>query len=91
MSNFDENKACRSLSQVCKIDSRSKWIEVSRGTMVGLRRLAKIDFLVNKCGYKLSYGGRVAVGDKFDVSDDAKSKYAKKDSKSHKLTDKRKR
>lgn len=89
MKNFDENKAVRSLSKIARIDSRNKWIEISKGQIIGLRRFAYIDYLTHYCGYKLSYGGHIAVGDKFN-SDDVIKKYQKKDNKSHKLSDKRK-
>lgn len=91
MKNFDENKALRSLSKVARINSRDKWIEISKGQIIGLRRLAQIDYLIHYCGYRMSYGGRVAVGDKFDIETATNAKYQKKDKKSYKLTDKRKK
>lgn len=61
MKKHDENKDLRSLSRVAKIDYADRSITISTSVQLGIRRLGKLDFLTNHCGWKV-FRGNVQVG-----------------------------
>ena len=54
MAKYDENKVIRNLRGVVKVEitSTCKWLKATKGTLIGIRRWGKIDFLTNYCGYR---------------------------------------
>lgn len=62
MKKYDENKVVRELTynKVIKIEKSvnalgTKWITAEKGTLIGIRRWGKIDFLTHYCGYKFRW------------------------------------
>lgn len=64
MRKYDENKVIRELTsnKVIKIEksvnalgNTIKWITAEKGTLIGIRRLGKINFLTHYCGYKFRW------------------------------------
>jgi hypothetical protein len=64
MKKYDENKVVRELTsnKVIKIEksvnalgNTTKWITAEKGTLIGIRRRGKIDFLTHYCGYKFRW------------------------------------
>ena len=64
MKKYDENKVVRELisNKVIKIESTvntlghsTKWITAEKGTLIGIRRWGKIDFLTHYCGYRFRW------------------------------------
>ena len=64
MKKYDENKVVRELTsnKVIKVEksvnalgNTTKWITAEKGTLIGIRRWGKIDFLVHYCGYRFRW------------------------------------
>lgn len=51
MGKYDESKCLRSIAKVCKVDWGRKRIVVSKGTIIGIKRLGMLDYLAHYCGY----------------------------------------
>ena len=54
MAKYDENKVIRDLRGLVKVEitTTCKWLKATKGTLIGIRRWGKIDFLTNYCGYR---------------------------------------
>ena len=88
MKKYDENSAIRSLTKIAKIGVANKTINVRKDTLIGIRRWAKIDYLIKVHHYHLVYDGTVKVSPNLDDSKQS-VRDLKKQRKEHKLKDKR--
>ena len=54
MAKYDDNKVTRDLRGLVKVEitTTCKWLKATKGTLIGIRRWGKIDFLTNYCGYR---------------------------------------
>jgi hypothetical protein len=57
----DENKDLRLLSKVLVVNVYNKTIEANKSQIIGNRRWARIDFLVNHCGWTFIWNNNVKV------------------------------
>lgn len=94
MKKHDESKDLALVSRVAYIDRSSKHIRANKSSVIGIRTLGRIDYLVNHCGWFFRYDNTVSVrnGSK-STSDETvvRKRQAKKNSKEQTLTNKKKK
>ena len=91
---YDENKCLQSIGKVTEIDYASKLIKGNPDVCIGIRRLGKIDYLVNYCGWHFFWDRKAIVGrynyfDK-DTTNKTSFRQIKKEKKEPKLKNKNK-
>lgn len=50
--NHSVEECVKSLSQVCRVNTQSKTVRATKGSL-GLKRLGKLDYLTNHCGWSV--------------------------------------
>ena len=88
----DENSDLRIFGLIGNVNVVTKTLSASKATIIGIRMWGKIDYLVNYCGYHFVWDNTAKGVAKVVSENVAKSnaRAAKKATKEHKLTDKRK-
>lgn len=88
----DENQDIRILSKRFKINEAQKTIGAVTNQLIGNKSWGRIDYLCHYCGYKLITNASVVVSKESYNNEDNKKELrnAKKASKQHQLTNKRK-
>lgn len=88
----DENKDIRLISRIAKVNFADKTIQAPKTAIIGNKSWGRIDYLTHYCGWTFIWNNDVYVNSKYIDNDDNKRKREiKKASKTHNLTDKRKR
>lgn len=89
---YDENKCLKSLSKVTEIYYTNKCIIGHPDVCIGLRRLGKIDYLVNYCGWSFFLDNKANIGrnHSFD-NNNPSAREIKKEKKQPKLKNKNKK
>ena len=93
MRNHDENKDINCLKRICYVNYGTKTIQASRGTIIGIKSWARIDFLCHHKGYHFIWNNDTIV-DKSSYEDSDKKKNLftiKKASREHTFSNKNKR
>lgn len=90
---YDENKCLKSISKVTYINYGRKVIVGSTDVCIGIRRLGKIDYLCNYCGWYFYWDNKARIGHNYVVNPDApkSARQAKKEKKQPKLKNKNKK
>jgi hypothetical protein len=65
---YDENKCLSSISKVTQIDYSSKTIIGHPDVNIGIRRLGKIDYLCNYCGWIFYWNHNACIGRNYDIN-----------------------
>lgn len=86
----DENKDLMAISRIGKILYGDKSIVINKSSIVGIKMLGRLDYLIHYCGWHLVWSNKVFVSNGKLSSDDDKPKarITKKLSKQPKLSDK---
>lgn len=89
----DENKDLRLISRIAKVDFYNKTIEAPRSSVIGIRSLGRIDFLIFYCGWSFCWNNAVKVDARLATNEDGikHKRDAKKVAKKNTLTNKRKK
>ena len=87
---YDENKCLQNISQVTQIDYANKIIAANPDVCIGIRRLGKIDYLVNYCGWFFVWSKKARAGRNSASNTEARTsaREAKKEKKQPKLKNK---
>lgn len=90
---YDENKCLKSISKATQIDYSSNAIIGHPDVCIGIRRLGKIDYLCNYCGWNFYWDRAARIGHNYVVNPDApkSARQAKKEKKQPKLKNKNKK
>lgn len=90
---YDENKCLKSISKVTQIDYSNNAIIGHPDVCIGIRRLGKIDYLCNYCGWHFYWDRAARTGHNYVVNPDAlkSARQAKKEKKQPKLKNKNKK
>lgn len=90
---YDENKCLKSISKVTQINYGNSTIVGHPDVPIGIRRLGKIDYLCNYCGWHFYWDATVRVGHNYAVNPDSpkSARQAKKEKKQPKLKNKNKK
>ena len=89
---YDENKCLQSISKVTQIDYSSKTIIGHPDVNIGIRRLGKIDYLCNYCGWIFYWNRNARIGRNYDTNTEKVSaRQIKKEKKQPKLKNKNKK
>lgn len=89
---YDENKCLQSISKVTQIDYNNKIIIGHPEVNIGIRRLGKIDYLINYCGWFFYWNRYTRIGRNYDTNTEKVSvRQIKKEKKQPKLKNKNKK
>lgn len=90
---YDENKCLKSISKVTQINYGNSTIIGHPDVPIGIRRLGKIDYLCNYCGWYFYWDATARVGHNYAVNPDApkSARQVKKEKKQPKLKNKNKK
>lgn len=89
---YDENKCLQSISKVTQIDYSGKTIIGHPDVNIGIRRLGKIDYLCNYCGWFFYWNRNARIGRNYDTNTEKVSvRQIKKEKKQPKLKNKNKK
>lgn len=90
---YDENKCLKSINKVTQIDYSNNAIIGHPNICIGIRRLGKIDYLCNYCGWHFYWDKTACVGHYYAVNPDSpkSARQAKKEKKQPKLKNKNKK
>jgi len=89
---YDENKCLQSISKVTQIDYSGKTIIGHPDVNIGIRRLGKIDYLCNYCGWIFYWNRNARIGRNYDTNiEKVSARQIKKEKKQPKLKNKNKK
>lgn len=90
---YDENKCLKSISKVTQINYGNGTIVGHPDVCIGIRRLGKIDYLCNYCGWYFYWDGKARIGHNYVINPDStkSARQAKKEKKQPKLKNKNKK
>lgn len=90
---YDENKCLKSISKVTQINYGNGTIVGHPDVPIGIRRLGKIDYLCNYCGWYFYWNIEARIGHNYVVNPDSPkfARQAKKEKKQPKLKNKNKK
>jgi hypothetical protein len=90
---YDENKCLKSISKVTQINYSNHTVVGHPDVPIGIRRLGKIDYLCNYCGWHFYWDREARIGHNYVVNPDApkSARQTKKEKKQPKLKNKNKK
>ena len=88
----DENQDIRILSKKFKIDSYRKTIDATKGQLIGNKTWGRLDYLCHYCDYIIVWNSGTTITKESYSNNNEKQELrnAKRESKQHQLTNKRK-